>query len=584
MMKLGLSSDYGAIDTWKKLIAFGKQQGGSRLVYWGDSDAEGSFGMPFLFPRTPGLVPDEKLPKIRRLREQLQVNSRLTRDAGMEFWTVFQILQLPSLERARSVLPDLFNAHGEPDMAGERIDELIRGQLDEILELAPSLCGIELWIMECAAVKISQLRHQRLSLPEIFRKLHDVVYDVARRRGLLLAQDLHTAGGDPVARTALAEAAARHPDVLLSGDNTIGDFHLRLPFNPALVQAARTNPIQAHFDLLGEYWGRNFVPTTSIHQLAEHIEKARELKCVYLDGRVNTGHDRWSPYANVLPSRRGQYPLLQGVGPKDAPPPGLQLLSFDTLGGFNAEFFYRRAADPAVTPETVIRGFLRREFPARSAIRRGRIAGGGEPAERLTPVFLRLQATLEKIYYTAGLYYGAQSVFPVEKLIRWAALEHAFAAEPGSAFPPPEILPECDGTTRVALGSLLPAGFRVPGLAAMIREKEEAVREAEAMMAEVEAAEPLLSADDFAFLRGRFADLVWTARAFRFLLEAQAHVWLQRLGVSRAGLPDAKRFADCARKLVGLAAEWEARYHPAWHGNPVASIREFIAASAGANN
>jgi hypothetical protein len=94
--------------------------------------------------------------------------------------------------------------------------------------------------------------------------------------------DLHTAGGDPNTRNGLLRAAQRHSDIIISADNVIGDFNPFLPFHASLVEAAKTNPIAVHFDFNGEYWGRNFVPTSALNQYGAHIEEARHLGAVYL--------------------------------------------------------------------------------------------------------------------------------------------------------------------------------------------------------------------------------------------------------------------------------------------------------------
>ena len=85
--------------------------------------------------------------------------------------------------------------------------------------------------------------------------------------------------------------ARKYQDVIVSADNTIGDYHLHLPFNQHLQRASRTNRVIVNFDLNGEYWGKNFVPTTAINQYEKHIEEARKINAKYINGRIATEND-----------------------------------------------------------------------------------------------------------------------------------------------------------------------------------------------------------------------------------------------------------------------------------------------------
>ncbi|MHB9110398.1 MAG: hypothetical protein ACYDCO_25375 [Armatimonadota bacterium] len=552
-MKLGLSTDFGSPAHWERVVGFAREHGVDRVVFWGDYSHTG-FAPPLLYPSCPALVPGEKRAEVRRIQERLQQAARLAGDAGLEFWYCFQVLQLPDAELARTERPDLFNGAGEPAMEGEAIYALLREQLAELFTLAPNLYGIELWVMECAAVRISQLKHQARPAAEIFGRIVDTVQVDVQGRGRRLAVDLHTAGGDPVAREALLAAARRHPDVLVSGDNVQGDFELHLPFNPVLERAAATNPIQVHFDLNGEYWGRNFVPTAAFDQYIAHLERARALGAEYVDGRVSTGHDRWSPHGNVLPLRRRYYPLLAGVDERSALPADAEVTATDTLGCMNAEFFCRHAHDLAVQPEEVITGVLRREF--------------GEEAAALTPLFRALQFTLGKLFYVDRNYFGAQSVPPGNDwVLHFFAFDAHVAALPGSEFPAEEIRAECNGEHRAAYpGWPLPAGHHCAGVEAMLWEKAEAVAEADAMLETVR--QTPLAEPGRAFLIRQFETLVLYARSYRALFEALAHQTLLAQGIRRGSLPDPARLDASVKELRALADAWQARFHPTWFGGP----------------
>jgi len=560
-MKLGLSTDFGSPRHWARLVDFAQENGAERLTFWGDYSGN-HFGLPCLYPSRPELVPEERRGAISRARDRMAKATEATTQAGMDFWYVYQVLQLPDAARARDAAPDLFNAEGEPDMAGDAIEELVRSQLDEVLEIAPQTRGIELWVMECAAITISHLKHQSLPLPEVFRRIVGTVHDHLGTSGRRLAVDLHTAGGDPVARKSLLAAATEFPDVLVSGDNVVGDFHLRLPFNGCLVEAGKTNPVVVHFDLNGEYWGRNFVPTAALDQYAEHLEQARALGAEYADGRVSTGHDRWSPHANILPSRVRHYPVGQGILASSPVPTELEVCSFDTLGGLNAEFFCRRAKDAEARADECARKFLVREF--------------GRGAMPLADLFLRLQRTLAKIFFMGSNYFCAQSAPTREGLVRFWALDHYLTAEPGAEFPPTEVMGEaCRGRAAFAAWPV-PDGHRAPGAAALLEEKREAVTEAQEMLDELRELTRELGPSDRGFLIHQFETLVLYAESHRWLAEAMFLLYQGEACSDEATPVATGDLGECLARLEIVAGEWERRYDATWYGDPATTLRDWV--------
>jgi hypothetical protein len=555
--KVSLSTDFGNPAHWDRVMDFAKTHEVSRLVYWGGDTAD-----VFLYPRRPGLLPEQSRPGVERAREYFRSAAEKTARAGMEFWYVFQVLQLPVdsaqksvlvrppvLDYARQHLPELLNRYGEPDMAGADLYQFICDQLDELRTLAPQLTGIELWVMEGAGVEISSLEHQQLSLEDICSRIVDAVHSHLANTGIKLDVDLHTSGGDRVMRAGLLRAAQLHPDIIVSADNVMGDFNLFLPFHEDLVKASVTNPIAVHFDLNGEYWGRNFVPTSALDQYALHIEEALKLGAVYVDGRVGTIHDIWSPHANVLPSRRPLYPALAKVSSATPLPPDLDIPSTDTLGSFNAQFFCRRVKDPQCQPRDAVLEFVCREF--------------GQNGKALVPIFVRLQRTTGKLFFADWNYYGAQSILPDSELMDLFYLSTQITLPAGTDFPTPEIrkvISTHRGYRYALAGWPIPVGHLCAGTSSIIFDKQEGLEEAQWMLGEVRKTAQNLGSTDRDFLVRLFEDLEYFARARCYLIEAQVHYYLLKQGKKLDAFSSHSRLAELRSSLQLVMHEWETRY------------------------
>jgi len=570
-MQLSLSTDYGSEAHWRRLIDFATAHSATRVVYWTDATSNprpGQFFGPYRYPRYPDLLSAPQRAVAERRAERFATAARLAAEAGLDLWVLFQVLDLPDPALARQTHPQLFNAGGEPDLLAPALHDLLRAQLDELIALAPKLRGIEMWNMECAAFVITELSSQSAPIEQIVSVVVDTVHGYTEAHGLGLDHSLHTAGGDRRSRRAIMAAAARHPDMLVSADNVVGDFHLLLPFHADLREAARTNPIGVNFDLNGENFGRNIVPSSSLRQYAEHLEIARGLGAAYVNGRVATAHDIGCPHANVLPSRRRFYPGLAGVTDQTPVPRDLEILCTDTLDAFNAEFFCRRWAEGGVQAEPVVREFLTSEF--------------GPAAAALVPAFMCLEAILAKVFYTDMNYYGSNRMVPKRAHVYILALDLQMTLPAGAPFPPPEARqPALDGTARTAFdGWTTPLGHRAAGAEAMIQEKEEGLRAAEALLAEVRAAAEPLAPGDRAFIVHQFEDLALLARANRLLLEAHVHHFHIERGVVRPPFPDRARLDELLGEIEAFAAGWDARY-PAGRYYVAERLRDWIATMSG---
>ena len=525
--KLSLSTDYGASAHWGRVVEFARTHSVSRLVYWGLDGKD-----VFLYPKYPGLLPSAWQSDVEEARQRFKNAAATTTSAGMEFWSVFQVFQVPVLSaigavweppstaHARVHAPQLFNKFNEPDMESANVYQFICDQLDEVRSLAPGLKGIELWVMECAGVQVASLEHQQLSTEGICKRIVGAVHNYLAKTGMALDVDLHTAGGDPVTRTGLLRAAQQFPDVLVSGDNVVGDFNPFLPFNQHLADAAATNPIAVHFDLNGEYWGRNFVPTSALNQYSVHVEEARRLGASYIDGRVATAHDKWSPHANVLPSRRKFYPGLDKVSDAAPLPTDLDIASTDTLAWMEAEFFCRRANDPQVQPQDSVLDSLCREF--------------GPEAKALVPTYMRLEHCLGSLFFADRNYYGFQSVLPDSANMDLGYLSTQITLPEGTEFPTPDLRREISakhGYKFAFDGWPVPLGHVCAGTSAILFDKEQGLAEAEEIRRQAKDVLRYYAPADRAFLDRLFEDLVYFAKSRLMLMEAQAHYYSAKRGL-----------------------------------------------------
>jgi hypothetical protein len=554
--RLSLSTDSGTPAHWGRVVDFARTHSVSRLVYWGIDGKD-----VYLYPKYPGLLPTDWRGEVEEARQRFRNAAAATTQAGMEFWYVFQVLQLPvvsavetvwdrpSTAHARLHAPQLFNKFDEPDMESANVYQFIADQLDEVRSLAPQLKGIELWVMECAGVQVGALEHQQISTESICGRIVGAVHSYLAKSGIALDVDLHTAGGDPVARAGLLHAAQQFPDVMVSGDNVVGDFNPFLPFNKHLADAAATNPIAVHFDLNGEYWGRNFVPTSALNQYSVHIEEARKLGASYIDGRVSTAHDKWSPHANVLPSRRRLYPGLGKVSDGKPLPADLDIPSTDTLACVEAEFFCRRVNDPQVQPQDSARDSLCREF--------------GPEAKALVPTYMRLEHNLGNLFFADRNYYGFQSVLPDSANMDLGYLSTQITLPEGTEFPTPDLRKEITakrGYRFAFAGWPVPLGHLCGGTSAILFDKEQGLAEGEEIRSQAKDVLRHHAPADRAFLDRLFEDLVYFAKSRRLLMEAQVHYYLLKRGLQGDTPPDPARLKKLSEDIRGLAEEWSARY------------------------
>lgn len=539
-LKVALSTDFGNENHWRRLIDFAKTHAVERLVYWSYGETCG-FPAPWSYPRRPAEFLDAgERDTALRVQASLQRSARMTAAAGMEFWYVYQVLMMPDLKRLRPVAPQLFNREGEPDMAGDAVYALLAEQLDELHALAPELKGIEVWIMECANVQIFRLAHQPLSTADIIERVVATIHDACRRHGWKMTLDVHTAAGNTQTLQAILAAARNRPDIIVSGDNVIGDFSLVLPFNEHLRAAAKTNPVCVHFDLNGEYWGRNYVPTSALGQYERDLEAARQLGVESVNGRVSTAHDWWSPHGNILPRYQQEYPPFANQC--------LQVSCTDTLGRLNAHFFCRRARDPGVSRDQAAREFLVEQF--------------GESAASLVPVFLKVEEVNRGIFFMDGNYFAAQTVvrapwhYPL-----WGWEEH-MTAPPGTPFPTEQMKARLGKGRGLAAFAGWPVALdhRTAGPRAILAEKAVAQRTAEQLLEQVQTVAPSLRLPDREFLLRQFEDLVLFARVYRLAAEVDVNATLLKCKAAIDGLPDRDALERATEELRRVRAEWKARY------------------------
>ncbi len=568
-MKLGLSSDFGTPEHWRRLVDFASAHGVSQLVHW--TVGRGCYaGRPFLFPKYPGLLGAEERQHVQVMRENLRQAAAMCREAGIGFWFSFHAIMMPPAAQWGAAGEGLFNAAGEPDMRSPRIYELLQDQVDELLELAPNLTGLELWIEEGSEVVVSEFQHQTVPMEEYLDRIVGAVHEQCVRHNLEMSVDLHVMGGHRFAVDSLLVAARKRPAILVSADDTFGDFNLHSPFNVHLCRAATSNPLLVHFDVHSEYWGRNFYPSVNLSQLAQHLEEARALGAAYVNARIATIHDSWSPHANVLPGRRALYPQLARVRDGEPLPTDLELCCFDTLGGFNAEFFCRRAKDPTASPRETVCEFLRGEF--------------GMDLPELAEVFLDVEGVAARVYYAGQGTFTAQSVLPDMGLVLgWFAHGEVMTTKAGAAF----AYPFAQGMPSLRIpyhAGMVGPSYRAVGPAALVEEKRQALADAEDLLARARPAVAKLEADAQRFILQKFEDFAFFARAAHVVLEAEVHYFHMCTNKTNPGFPDARRMNELVPVLANFAAQWDQRqphdeYHISrrlreWHKELIKSLGE----------
>lgn len=553
-MKLGLTTYWGSPRHVARLVEFARTRHIERLVY-----APYDY-VPWVFPKYPSLLKEEEKRQRRTYWNNLTNAARLTKGAGMEFWFYYVVLMIPNADAWRDIDSELFTPEGEPDMANPRIYELICDQIDELLENTPELTGIELWIEEGADTPVSRLKHQSLTIGEIVERIVETVHAKCLQRGLKFDIDLHVGGGHRPTVEAILASARKRPDIIVSADDTIGDLHLLLPFNQHLWRAAVTNPVQVHFDVSGEYWGRNIYPTCALAQYASHLNEARALGASCVNGRVMAFVDARVPYANILPSRRSSYPELKGLRAEDPIPKGLEVCCFDTLGGFNAEFFCRYARDPSTNPLEVVSKFLKNEF--------------GQDLLDLAKVLLDTESVGARVFYAGQNYFGAQSVLPPKEIADFFGCEAQFLTRAGEILPLP-IPGDCAewGKESYFIGWPFSTGHS-PGPHALIREKQEALRDVRDLLDRAERATESLPVESRRFILRHFEDFVSYAEAAALLLEAMVHYYYLRAKKTNREIPDGKRMEKILPDMLKLATAWEKRQpHDEWRTTQV--LREW---------
>jgi hypothetical protein len=251
----------------------------------------------------------------------------------------------------------------------------------------------------------------------------------------------------------------------------------------------------------------------------------------------------------VLPSHRKFYPRIAGLSAASPFPPDLFIPSTDTVGCFNAEFFCRRGRDPQTQGRDVLVDFLTREF--------------GENAKSLVPTFLRLQHTLGNLFFADTNYYGFQSIIPSPEIMSLGYLSDQLLLSAGTEFPTPELRKVINGKEGYHFafaGWPTPLGHLCAGTSAIIFDKRAGLKEAQEILREVRKASKDLESTDRDFLVRQFEDLVYMARARRYLIEAQAHYYLLKQGKRVDEFPDRSRLEQLRGSLEAVMHEWETRY------------------------
>jgi hypothetical protein len=230
-------------------------------------------------------------------------------------------------------------------------------------------------------------------------------------------------------------------------------------------------------------------------------------------------------------------------------PTNLEIACTDTLARVEAEYFCRRANDPTTPPQDSVLDSLCREF--------------GAEARNLVPTYLRLEHCLGNLFFADKNYYGFQSVLPDAGNMVLGYLSKQITLPEGTEFPTAGLRKEISAKTGYKFafdGWPVPVGHLCGGPGAILFDKEQGLAEAEEIARQAKEVLPHFAAGDRIYLERLFEDLVYFARARRWLLEAQIQYFGAKHGLPGDVRPDPARLQAAVEKVRGIAAEWSARY------------------------
>ena len=133
----------------------------------------------------------------------------------------------------------------------------------------------------------------------------------------------------------------------------------------------------------------------------------------------------------------------------------------------------------------------------------------------------------------------------------------------GAEFPTPELrqmIAGKEGYHFAFAGWPTPLGHLCAGTSSIIFDKQAGLEEAQEILDEVRKTTQNLEATDRDFLVRQFEDLVYVARARRYLIEAQVHYYLLKQGKRVDEFPDRSRLEQLRGSLEAVMRKWETLY------------------------
>ena len=226
-------------------------------------------------------------------------------------------------------VPELKDADGEFDLMGEAYAKYLRWKVGAAFKAVPGLDGIVLTLTEADFSVLHNSNQDRYPPVKVVEKLVRIFAEEHERLGkTLIVRSFGSIAPDYEQIIAGAKAAAKSHRFEVETKATAYDFDPFLPNNPFLRKIPGTT-LGTECDCLGEYFGAGYFPAAQVPVIHRYVRDARE-----------QGADRYTI-------------RIDRVGNS----------IFDSAHEVNIYAYMRFIRDPKATPEEVMDEWAKRRWP-----------------------------------------------------------------------------------------------------------------------------------------------------------------------------------------------------------------------------